>query len=82
MWYLYDINVYLAVYILFAVNLAVIAKDNPNSNKIQNHVIANILNNYTDFVRAFSEYDISKEAMMLFSENLKSIVVYEISKCE
>jgi hypothetical protein len=45
-------------------------------------VANNILEKYEgDYIRAFSEYDISKEAMMLLSESLKSIVKCEIRNC-
>jgi hypothetical protein len=55
----------------------------PNCPKeIQATVANNILKKYQDdYIRGLSEYDISKEAMMLISESLKSIVKCEIMDC-
>jgi len=73
----YDVNVHLAFFVLFAESLGRLLPNQPA--KIQNMVVNNILNEYGDsFLRAFNEYDISKEAMMLIADSLKSIFKCEI----
>jgi len=72
----YDINVYFAFFIMFAQALGELFVNLPK--KVQVTVTNEVLRKHEDdYIRAFSEYDISKEAMMLISESLKSIV-----KCE
>jgi hypothetical protein len=76
----YDINVYFAFFIMFAQAIGELVIDCPKET--QTAVVNNILRKYEDdYIRAFSEYDISKEAMMIISESLKSIVKCEIKDC-
>ena len=73
----YDINVYFAFLIMFAQALGELFVNCPK--EIQVTVTNEILRKHEDdYIRGFSEYDISKEAMMLMSESLKSIVKCEI----
>jgi hypothetical protein len=75
----YDINVYFAFFIMFAQAIIELFPDCPKG--IQATVANEILKKHEDdYIRAFSEYDISKEAMMLISESLKSIVKCEITE--
>ena len=73
----YDVNVHFAFFILFVESMGKFFPGQPK--KIQNIVANDILNDYRDnFLRAFSEYDISKESMMLIADSLKSIFKCEI----
>jgi hypothetical protein len=73
----YDINVYFAFYFMFAQAIGELFVNCPK--EIQTTVANEILRKHQDdYIRAFSEYDIGKEAMMLISESLKSIVKCEI----
>lgn len=73
----YDINVYLAFFILFSEVLGEHLAGQPKD--VQRAVVNNIIASYeSEFIRAFSEYDISKEAMMLLSEGMKSICKGEL----
>ena len=76
----YDINVHFAFHVLFAQALGEFLVNCPRG--IQLTVVTNILREYkNDHIRAFSEHDISKEAMMLISGSIKSIVECEIKNC-
>jgi len=76
----FNINVYFAFFILFVQAIGEYFVNCPK--EIQGIVANRILNEYEDeYIRAFSEYDISKEAMMLISDSLKSIVKCEIRNC-
>jgi len=77
----YDINVYFAFYLMFTQIIGELFAVCPKN--IQATAANNILNKYKDdYIRAFSEYDISKEAMMVLSESLKSIVKCEIMELQ
>jgi hypothetical protein len=77
---IYDINVYFAFFIMVAQALAELVGN--CSREIRTTVANNILIKHgSDYLRAFSEYDISKEAMMLISEGLKSTVKCELNDC-
>lgn len=73
----YDINAYFAFfYILYVILGELIAKQ---PRGVQRAVVKKVLTDYENvFMRAFSEYDISKEAMMLVTDNIKNICRYEI----
>ena len=74
----YDVNVYLAYFVLFSEALG--KHLSGYSPDIQQAVVTNILNEYHDsFIRGFSEYNISKGAMLLVSDSIKSIVKCEIA---
>ncbi|MDR2166590.1 MAG: hypothetical protein LBE35_01910 [Clostridiales bacterium] len=70
----YDANIHFAYFILFADNLLEVLGN--ESYEIRRHVIRNVLKEHgkDTFIRGFSEYDISKEAMMLVSESILSIL--------
>jgi hypothetical protein len=73
----YDINVYFAFFIMFTQAVGELFVDCPKV--IQAAVTNEILRKHKEnYIRVFSGYDISKEAMMLLSESLKSIVKCEI----
>jgi hypothetical protein len=77
---IYDINVYFAFFIMVAQALAELVGN--CSREIRTTVANNILLKHgSDYIRAFSEYDISKEAMMMISEGFKSIVKCELNDC-
>ncbi len=78
---LYDINVYLAYYLLFGAALSESVNEYPDPvpKKVRD-AVTNVIEseNKNDRIRAFSEYDISKEAMMLVSDYLKTRIDAEI----
>jgi len=68
----YDVNVYFAFFILFSEVLGECLST--QTKDVKNIVTNSIISKYESiFLRAFSEYDISKEAMMLVTESIKSI---------
>ena len=75
----YDVNIHFAFYVLFAAVIGKSIKDIPKN--IQKSVINAVLSKQKDiYLRSFSEYDISKEAMMLVAESVKSLLEAEIIK--
>ena len=73
----YDINVYFAFYLLFAEIIGEHLSSQPK--EIQCEITNKVLIEYQEsFLRALSEYDISKESMMLISECVEKIVLLEI----
>lgn len=73
----YDVNVYFAFFCILCDVLGEcvggVRKD------IQTSVINKLLKEYEAvFIRAFSEYDISKEALMVVADNIKKMCLYEI----
>jgi hypothetical protein len=73
----YDVNVYFAFFVLFCEAMGECLVKIPSN--IRTIIVNNVLIEYQNiFMRAFNEYDISKEAMMLVSESIKSIFVGEI----
>ena len=74
----YNVNAHFAFYVLFAQALSDKIGDCANNRRTD--VINNILREYQkDYIRALSEYDISKEAMIVVSDGLKSILKGEIA---
>jgi hypothetical protein len=73
----YDVNAYFAFFTILCEVLGECAGDIPKSSR---RVIVNsILKGYENtFIRSFSEYDISKESMMLMADSIKNICKYEI----
>jgi len=75
----YDVNVYFAYYVLFTESLTKHLAG--HSKEVQYIVINNILTEYKEkFIRGFSEYNISKGAMMLIADSIKSILRGEIKR--
>ena len=73
----FDVNVHFAFYVLFAGSMREPIENCPKEK--QPIVLNYVLGEYQgEYLRAFSEYDISKEAMMLMSDSIKSIVKAEI----
>ncbi len=72
----YDVNVYFAFYMLLAATIGECFVARSESVKDQARAVVNdILQDHEDdYSRAFSEYDISKEAMMLITDNLRGMI--------
>jgi len=73
----YDVNVYFAFY---AIVCDVFGECFGNlRDDVKTLIISEILKNYENtFIRPFSEYDISKESMMLVADDIKKMCLYEI----
>jgi hypothetical protein len=73
----YDVNAYFAFFIILCEVLGECVGDLPKSSR---RVIVNsILKDYENtFIRSFSEYDISKESMMLMADSIKKGLMYLI----
>jgi len=73
----YDINVHFAYFILFSETLSELVID--SSKEMRNEIINSVSKEHTEgLLRGLSEYDISKEAMMLISDSIESAVRCEI----
>jgi len=73
----YNINIYLAFFVILA---DVIGECLSGCNKdTQRLIVSKLLEDYENtFIRPLSEYDISKEAMMLMADDLKTRCQYEV----
>ena len=79
----YDVNIYFAFFVLFVEAMGQTFKDCPKT--IQVVIVDSIRKDYEkDFLRAFSEYDISKEAMMLVSDGCvnKFVLMPAQTRCD
>jgi hypothetical protein len=73
----YDINVYFAFFVILSDILSECLSD--CNRDIQHSVVSKLLVDYENiFIRSFSEYDISKESMMIIADNLKKMCLYEV----
>jgi len=73
----YDANAYFAFFVILCGILGEYLGD--CKRDIQRLAVNKILVDYENtFIRSFSEYDISKEAMMLVADNIKEICLYEV----
>ncbi len=75
----YDVNVYFAFFIILCDVLGECVTD--VELNVQRAVVYSILKDYENTViRSFSEYDISKESMMLVADSIKNTCLYEIKQ--
>jgi len=73
----YDVNMYFAFFIILCATLGECLKG--YQKDVIHTTLNRILEDYENiFIRAFSEYDISKEAMMLVADNIKKMCLYEV----
>jgi hypothetical protein len=74
---IYDVNAYFAFFTILCEVLGECVDG--LSKNTQRVIVHSILKDYENtFIRSFSEYDISKESMMLMADSIKNICLYEI----
>lgn len=73
----YDVNTYFAFFTVLCETLGECLKD--CQKNVVRSMINKLLEEYENiFIRAFSEYDISKEAMMVIADSIKKMCLYEV----